>query len=435
MNFSATNDTGSSGEVRAKVLLIAYACEPGRGSEPGTGWNMALGLAQFHEVTVATRANNRPVIERFLKGYSGLPPRFIYIDPPVWALKLKARRIMPVQLFYGLWQREIARALKTRGESFDILHQLTFNSFEIPPLAFHGANGVKVWGPMGGGQTVSFGMLKAFGLIGGLKEWMRNVRVRISANSPLCARILRNCSLVLFANNETRKLLATRCRCNTGMMIDVGVDITKFTPPLNRPVRDKIILLSAGSLEGRKGVILLIQAFECLSREHLNVELRIVGNGPLRDELQRHVAKRGLANRVVFTGSVTHDLMSREFAEADVFVFPSLRDTSGAVVLEAMAMGLPVVCFDHQGAALMVEDGCGIKVPLDGIKRSVRELRNALDRMIRDRELRQSCGRNGRQAVAASHDWKVKVDRISGYYQRIINDLELSPANTSSLQQ
>ncbi|MFM1794249.1 MAG: hypothetical protein RL642_634, partial [Bacteroidota bacterium] len=71
------------------VLIIAYACEPDRGSEPGTGWNVALGLSAFHRVTVATRANNRASIEKFINNYSGSKPEFIYIDPPNWALCLK----------------------------------------------------------------------------------------------------------------------------------------------------------------------------------------------------------------------------------------------------------------------------------------------------------------------------------------------------------
>ena len=50
-------------ENRLRVLLIAYACEPGRGSEPGTGWNMAIALSEHHDVTVITRANNREAIE------------------------------------------------------------------------------------------------------------------------------------------------------------------------------------------------------------------------------------------------------------------------------------------------------------------------------------------------------------------------------------
>lgn len=403
------------------VLLIAYACEPGRGSEPGTGWNMALGLANLHDVTVATRANNRAVIEQFLEKHPVAAPRFLYIDPPLWALILKALHVMPVQLFYLFWQLAVARALKKQGEDFDILHQLTFNSFEIPPLAFRGSSALKIWGPMGGAQVVSGNMLRAFGTLGGLKEWLRNLRVQVSAKNPWVANILHDCSLVLFANHETRQLLAPATPCETGMMIDVGVDMEKFSPPVREENNAKITLLSAGRLEERKGVILLLDAFAALSSRHEQIELRVVGTGPLHLYLRNEVSKRGLNRRVIFTGSVNHDIMNREFAKADIFVFPSLRDTSGAVVLEAMAMALPVVCFDHQGAALMVENGCGIRVPPSlSYDSAVESLTGAIETLILDGDLRRRCGRNGRKAVEKSHDWKVKVGQISSCYNDLV---------------
>ena len=426
-------ETDSNGTLiePLNVLLIAYACEPGRGSEPGTGWNMALGLARFHRVTVATRANNRPVIERFLEHNDCPTPDFLYVDPPSWALRLKSLHILPVQLFYLFWQREVDRILKKQGVAFDILHQLTFNSFEVPPLAFKDATGVKIWGPVGGGQTVAGPMLAAFSGLDRVKEWVRNLRVRASAANPLCGRILRECSLVLFANHETQRLLVNRCFRETGMMIDVGVDAGKFSTLDQRPRRAKLTLLSAGRLESRKGVILLIKAFERLAPKYPQLELRIVGTGPLLNVLGKFVRTHQLSDRVVFTGAISHDMMTREFETADVFVFPSLRDTSGAVVLEAMAMALPVVCFDHQGAALMVDDSCGIRVSGKGIQECVEALGNAIEHLILNRDLRHTCGMNARRSAVGRHDWRVKVERINDYYRRLTSNEQSSIAAES----
>ncbi|MFZ9937795.1 MAG: hypothetical protein ACO3JG_12185, partial [Luteolibacter sp.] len=183
---------------RLKVLLIAYACEPNRGSEPGTGWNMALRLAARHEITVATRANNHGSVEAVL---SDAPedkrPRFLYLDPPAWALWLKARGIMPTQLFYFFWQQTVAKHLRDSDVRFDILHQLTFNSFEVPPLAFATTSGFKIWGPVGGGQTTPIGLLRAFSPIDRLKEIWRTRRVTISSKTPWVRKALGNIHMVL----------------------------------------------------------------------------------------------------------------------------------------------------------------------------------------------------------------------------------------------
>lgn len=405
---------------RLNVLLIAYACEPGRGSEPGTGWNMAMGLATRHDLTVATRANNRARIEDELQKVAPAnPPRFLYIDPPQWTLRLKARGLMPIQIFYYLWQRELATWLRKANDNFDIIHQLTFNSFEVPPLDFFHLKGAKVWGPIGGGQTVPSEMLRAFGPGGSRSETLRNGRVRLSAKSPWVRRTLANADLVLFANNETHGLLAPECKGKCEMMIDVGVDLRKFKPERKAKRSDQVTFLAAGRLEARKGIILLLESFAAFAKGHQGSDLRIVGDGPEMARIKQAIAALGLSGRVILSGAVSHDAMQREFESADVFVFPSLRDTSGAVVLEAMAMELPVICFDHQGTALMVPLDCGIRIPISSFDKTVALFRAALTRMAGDTELRRLYGSRGRQVVASNYDWSVKVARIDKFYREI----------------
>src|SRR5580704_17027210 len=90
---------------RLKVLISAYACEPNKGSEPEVGWQWALQMAQYHDVTVLTRANNRAVIEKelaLLRGTRPLP-EFIYHDEGPFWLWLK-RRFKAIRVYYVIWQ-------------------------------------------------------------------------------------------------------------------------------------------------------------------------------------------------------------------------------------------------------------------------------------------------------------------------------------------
>src|SRR5947199_5188831 len=90
---------------RLKVLIAAYACEPDKGSEPEVGWQWALQMARFHDVTVLTRANNRAGIEKGLAQLSGQAvPKFIYHDLDPWLLRLKDR-FRATRAYYVLWQR------------------------------------------------------------------------------------------------------------------------------------------------------------------------------------------------------------------------------------------------------------------------------------------------------------------------------------------
>lgn len=406
-----------------KILLIAYACEPNRGSEPGTGWNLAFNLAKNHDVTVITRPNNRSPIELQLlhQGNPGLT--FLYIDPPSFLIYLKRIRILSVQTFYVFWQRAVSKTLNGNNH-FDIVHQLTFNSFEIPPPFLKISNSLLIWGPIGGGQMTPRSLLGTFGVIGSAREAIRNLRVRLSANSKRVKDALRKSSLVLFANQETRFLLNRHCSGSTSMMIDVGVDIDKFVPPVSRSGSSEVTIMFAGVLEGRKGIILLLEAFHILTLRHSNIQLRIVGDGPLRGYLEKKSTRLRLKEKVAFTGPITHEMMVAEFTRADIFCFPSLRDTSGAVVIEAMSMELPIVSFDHQGSAIMVPNDCGLRAATGKRSDTVNSLVTALDQLIQSPQLRISLGKRARSVVKEKYDWSAKAKLISEHYESLLAKLK-----------
>ena len=137
---------------RLKVLMSAYACEPGKGSEPEVGWQWALQMARFHDVTVLTRTNNRASIEAALTALQGKQPlpQFVFHDRGRMLLSLKSRFKL-VQLYYVLWQRS-AQALAARlhqAQRFDLMHHVTFAAFRYT-TAIWGHGVPTVWGPVGG---------------------------------------------------------------------------------------------------------------------------------------------------------------------------------------------------------------------------------------------------------------------------------------------
>ncbi len=182
-----------------------------------------------------------------------------------------------------------------------------------------------------------------------------------------------------------------------------------------------VTFLAAGRLEPRKGMVLAVEAFAAMTVTHPGSCLRIVGDGPERPRLEAMIKARGLEAKVVMTGPVSHEAMRHEFKTADVFLFPSLRDTSGAVVLEAMAMKLPIICFDHQGAALMVSENCGLRVPAHSSEECVRGLQDAMERMADDPMMRKRCGEAGRRTVIECYDWQRKTGQIENYYRKLIS--------------
>jgi glycosyltransferase involved in cell wall biosynthesis len=129
-------------------------------------------------------------------------------------------------------------------------------------------------------------------------------------------------------------------------------------------------LFFAGRLLGVKGLSLALGALQILVRKGHSTSLDIAGDGPLRRHLEKEVAGRCLGAHVRFLGALPREQLMDRYREADLFVFPSLHDSSGNVVLEALSRGLPVVCLDLGGPRLYVDDSCGVVVRTAGSDRT-----------------------------------------------------------------
>src|SRR4051812_27782952 len=146
---------------RLKVLISAYACEPGKGSEPEVGWQWALQMARFHDVVVLTRTNNKQSIEQALTALpSSQPlPTFVYHDRDPFLLAIK-KGLGVIKLYYLLWQRSAYDVIKRLNQvhHFDVMHHVTFAAFRYPTAVWGHAVPV-VWGPVGGITSIPAALL------------------------------------------------------------------------------------------------------------------------------------------------------------------------------------------------------------------------------------------------------------------------------------
>src|SRR5207302_8732370 len=123
----------------------------------------------------------------------------------------------------------------------------------------------------------------------------------------------------------------------------------------------------------------------------------VLGQGPLQRPWQRLAARRGVADRIQWMGWLPHAEALRQYEWADVLAFTSLRDTSGNVVLEALAAGVPVICLDHQGVHDIVTPACGIKVPVTTPRQVIAGLGQAVMALARDPKLGERLSEGARE--------------------------------------
>jgi len=156
-----------------------------------------------------------------------------------------------------------------------------------------------------------------------------------------------------------------------------------------------------GRLEERKGVNFLLDAVALLKARCSDVRLKIVGNGPQKEALERQTAALSLEAVVTFAGTKDEAGVAEALRHADLLVVPSLSEGLPVVIMEALASGVPVVASAVDGIPELVRDGeTGWLVP----PCDPRKLANGIEQLQMDPGLRQCMGEAGRQLVAADHD-------------------------------
>jgi glycosyltransferase involved in cell wall biosynthesis len=178
-------------------------------------------------------------------------------------------------------------------------------------------------------------------------------------------------------------------------------------------------LVSIGRLARTKSVELTLRAFARAWKQDPAIRLTVIGEGPEAARLRRLAASLGVGETVEWIGWLAHAEVRRTLTRHDALIFTSLRDTSGNVILEAMACGLPVIALAHQGAATITTDETAVRVRPTTIGRTTDELAQAILKLARSPELRERLGRAGRQRVADLYSWDVKGEFMNGLYQSL----------------
>ncbi len=227
-------------------------------------------------------------------------------------------------------------------------------------------------------------------------------------NRKLCGRI---------AVSHAASRYASKSVPGEFTVIPNGVDLRVFNPeaaPMAEYKDGKLNIVFVGRLESRKGVNYLLAAFSKLKAEFPHIRLLVVGPGVrLRHKYEKYVSENGIED-VVFTGPVPFNDLPRYYQTADIFCSPATgQESFGIVLLEAMALGKPIVATSIEGYSTVVTHGHeGLLVP----PRRTDALAEALRKLIQDEALRRELGNHGLVSVRR-YDWSIVAAQLLAYYQ------------------
>jgi glycosyltransferase involved in cell wall biosynthesis len=404
-----------------KILLSAYSCEPGRGSEPGVGWNIAKEVAKSHQVWVLTRPDeSKEIIEAELNHNSYPNLHFVYFTLPFWQDSRRWGQSGAMQLHYYLWQIQayfVARRLH-REIGFDLIHHVTFVRYSCPsflsflPIPF-------VWGPVGGGESAPKPFWQDFSMRAKVYETVRSLWRWLGECDPFVSVTIKRSAAIRATTQDTAERLYKLGAQKVEIAPESGLTATeiehlaKYPMPEELPVR----FISMGRLLHWKGFHLGLRAFALANLS--NAEYWVLGDGVEAETLVTLAEELGISAKVKFWGRLSREETLEKLGKSHVLVHPSLHDSGGWVCMEAMATGRPVICLDLGGPAVQVTEATGLKISPVTPEQTAKDLALAMVRLAEDKELRIRMGRAGQKLVKQMYSWEARGEYLTQLYRQV----------------
>jgi glycosyltransferase involved in cell wall biosynthesis len=406
--------------MKRKVLLSAFACDPVNGSEPYVGWNWALMLADEYDVHVLTRAYSRKLV---VGHPDASKVTFHYAD--YFGFEQHNHHWRYIKPYYVLWQIIVFfKIIGLRAEhSFDLIHHVTYNNIDVPGFLWLVPQTRFIWGPVGGGQTPPPSLAAVYGRA----WWKEQVRSLLKASArynPIIRGAVRRASMVLFANQETSDRLAD-LRFPSLLMSETAISAVELPESaMPRSGDGRVRLVWLGHVFARKGLLLAVDGFRKAveySAGQLEFELVVVGDGDALASSKELAHRAGLSSRITFLGAVSHSQVDRYLKEADIFLFTSVQDTSGNVLLEAMRNAKPIIALNHQGAKALVTQGGARLIDIGSYDETTGRIGAAIVELAGDFALRERMGCASLHEVRERHTWAAKRTQVLDIYERAIS--------------
>jgi len=206
-------------------------------------------------------------------------------------------------------------------------------------------------------------------------------------------------------------------------MLENSVDLELFSssawpppPSQTTPLR----VLFVGRLVPFKALGLLLEAIARL-RNQVRLELEVIGDGPMASDWRRHAEELGIDDLVSFRGSGDLVQVAAAMRCAHVLCLPSVRESGGSVLLEAMASARPVIAIDFGGPAEVVDENVGQVISPDGVEAVIKGLMRALLSIVDDPEVWRRRGEEGRRRAEARFSWDANIRGAIDIYRRLIS--------------
>lgn len=410
---------------RLKVLVVAYECSPVRGHAPGSAWNLVTRLAQWNEVLVITEESQyRAEIEAHIQRFGALAALSFEFIPSGGRGYQGTRPVLPFKSLW-LYRRWLRAAYRKASElhaarGFNVVHHLRGNSFREPGF-LRKIGAPYVWGPVGGTTGVAMDLMRGASSVEKIAHIARNAinwsQLRLS---PSVRAAFRSASCVIAQTKYDQQSFERvhRCRC-----VVVHEQNSELLPvksrqaAANEDAHASLRVLWVGQCISRKGFPILIDALRSVAASG-GITVDVAGDGPSKRRWMKLTEAKAMAGLYRWHGWKSREEVLQLMSEADVLAFTSLLEGTPATVMEALSVGLPVICLRHCGQGDVVDASCGAAIEPSSYEAVVAGVAQAIDELRRNPSLRIDL-RRGAVAKAREFSWDQAAVKINETYRHV----------------
>lgn len=404
-----------------KILISAYAVSPDHGSEPGLGWNWCVRLARSCELFIITEGEFRDRIEAVLPGLPQGKNMHFFYNP----VSDRVRKMCWNQgdwrfyLHYRMWQKKtlaIARRI-CREHPIDLIHHLNMIGFREPGYLWkltglpyvHGPINCKFEYPLAYWDGASVGeRLKIR-----LKDRISRLQMKYSGRFH---RAIHRADAVITASSDSQRLLKRYLGVDSRMINETGCDDTLSPHAAGEKEGLDVLWVGRLSLYSKLPGLALQSVAQA---GNPRIRLHFVGPGDASG-FQAQASSLGIADSCRWYGVIPHRNVLDMMGKMDVFLLTSVIEGTPHVVLEAIANGLPVVCFDTCGQGDVVDGNSGIKIPLTEPEDSARRFADTLNELEAHpetlRKLSEGCANRLKDL-----SWDTLIGKVTGLYDVLLS--------------
>lgn len=417
-----------------KILMSAYACEPGAGSEYGVGWMVPTTMARKYpedQIFVLTRSRCKEKIEKALANDSSLANiHFLYYDIPSWMFyKNEMQSNWGEQINYLLWQWLVRKFVRKMNKiyHFDIFHHLTFNQYRTPSPGFW-LDIPFVMGPIGGAECIAPAFWEDLEPNTVKKECIRQKGKDLKIFKWFNTRKKNNKVILCSCKENLNRLKPYGNKSRLELMPAIAFDKKDFADISQNETQDTFEMIYAGKAWDWKGIHIFLKAAKVALMDKLSAKsqqkwsIKLIG---IRFEEEQKkvmgwVDELGLQDHVTLIPFIQRSELLKMLANCSLSVYPAFRDSGSMSVLEACALGCPSICFNAGGQDVF-SDEILLKVDVaDSYSETMNRFSEKLFWVYEHPQELKEIGRKAKAWVKEMLTWDRRVEDFHDIYKTLV---------------